>query len=168
MTSTDGLETERTACSKERSKRKPAYDPARASSFSKKDELATYYAKVRGVPRAMSKTDLDPFSRCLEICKDYNNGLICVSASRRNELLSLASCAVESKRGRTQNTRMDTCAFSISVPRLLLFKGCFLCPISDHTHVQGNTNNTALMSDTLSLCWLPACLSCFVILCSPL
>lgn len=60
MTSTDGLETERTACSKERSKRtQPAYDLARASSFSKKDVLATYYAKAPGVPRAMSKTDLD-------------------------------------------------------------------------------------------------------------
>lgn len=58
MTSTDGLETERTACCKERSKRKPAYDLARASSFSKKDVLAMYYAKVPGVPRAMSKTDL--------------------------------------------------------------------------------------------------------------
>lgn len=68
------------------------------------------------------------------------------------------------KRGKTQNITVDTCAFSTSLFTFLLLKGGFLCPISDRTQVQVNISNAALSSDTLSPCWLPAYLSCFVIL----
>ena len=57
--------------------------------------LAVYYAKALGVHRAMSKTDLDTVFIVLRDLQDYNDGLVCVSAYRRNQLPSLAGCAIE-------------------------------------------------------------------------
>lgn len=66
----------------------------------KKNILATYYMEVLGTQRAMNQRDLELVLTMLRDLHTYNNGIVLVSVCvQKNQLLSLAGCAIERRKG---------------------------------------------------------------------